>query len=97
MATKDITCYFKHNGPSALLNSVSRLTIDSVNRELVAVSSVSQSDGPKNGKSRGEYNKISAKERAIICEYAAKNGIAAAIHHYKFERSQRSWLKECLL
>ena len=36
---------------------------------------IRQSDGPK---SRGKYIKITAKDRAIIVEYAA-NGIAAAI------------------
>ena len=59
---------------------MSQTTIDSVNRELSGVSSVSQSNGPK---SRGEYLKINAKERATIGEYAAKNGIAAAICHFK--------------
>ena len=52
-------------------------TIDSVNRELL---SIRQNDGPM---SQGEYIKISAKDRAVIGEYAAKNGISAAIHYFK--------------
>ena len=80
MATKHLTYYFKRAGPSLLPSSLSQATIDSVNRELSGVSSVSQSNGLK---SRGEHLKINAKERATIGEYAAKNGIAAAIHHFK--------------
>ena len=80
MTTKDLTYYFKCAGPSSLPSSLSQATIDSVNRDLSGVLSVSQSIGPK---SRGEYLKINAKERAAIGDYAAKNGIAAAIRHFK--------------
>ena len=80
MATEDLTYYFKCAGSRFLPSSLSQATIDSVNRELSGVSSVSQSNGPK---CQGEYLKISAKERATIRGYAAKNGIAAAIHHFK--------------
>ena len=34
-------------------------------------------------KNRGKYIKLPAKDRATIGEYAAKNGIAAAIRHFK--------------
>ena len=50
--------YFKCNMPSALPSSMSQSTTDSVNIELVAVSSVNQSDGSE---SHGEYIKVSAK------------------------------------
>ena len=46
MATKDLNYYFKRAGPSSLPSSLSQATIDSVNRELTGVSSVSQSNGP---------------------------------------------------
>ena len=32
---------------------------------------------------RGAYLKISAKDKAVIGEYASKNGVAAAIRHFK--------------
>ena len=75
MATKDLRHYFQPRNYS--LRSVSQTTIDSVNKEL---SSIRQNDGLK---SRGEYIKISAKDCAVIGEYAAKNGILAAIRHFK--------------
>ena len=65
------THYFKRERPSACLAAYHSL----VNREL---SSLSQSDGPK---MRGEYIKITAKDRAVIGEYAA-NGTAAAIRSF---------------
>ena len=80
MATKDLTYYFKCARPSSLLSSLSQATINSVNRELSGVSSVSPSNDPK---SQGEYLKISSKEQATIKEYTAKNGIAAAIRCFK--------------
>ena len=79
MATKDLTYYFKHARPSSLPSSMSQATIDSMNRELSEYG-VSQSNGPKR---QGEYLKISAKEGAVIGEYAAKNSNAAAICHFK--------------
>ena len=50
-------------------------------------------------KTRGEYIKLTAKDRATIGEYAAKNGIAAAIRHFSRnkqfpnlkEASMRGW------
>ena len=66
--------------PSSLPSSVSQSTINSVNRELAAVSTVSQSDDLK---SRGEYFKVCAKERAVIGKYTAKNGITATICYFK--------------
>ena len=80
MATKDLTYYFKRARLSSLPSNLSQATIDSVNRELSEVSSVRQSNGPK---SQGEHLKINAKEQATTGEYAAKNVIAAAIHHFK--------------
>ena len=78
MAGKDLTHYFqRRNDKQGLPSSVSQTCIDSVNKEL---SSIKQSVGPN---SRGEYIKITAKDRAVIGEYAAKNGIAAAIRHFK--------------
>ena len=65
------THYFKRERPSACLAAYHSL----VNREL---SSLSQSDGPK---TRGEYIKITAKDRAVIGEYSA-NGTAAAIRSF---------------
>ena len=47
IATKNITRYFKHTGPSSLPSSVSQSTIYSVNKELSKASSVSKSDGPR--------------------------------------------------
>ena len=73
MATKDLRHYFQPWNDS--LRRASQTTIDSVNKEL---SNIRQNDGPK---SRGEYIKISAKDRTVIGEYAANNGISAAIRH----------------
>ena len=65
MATKEIICYFKRKESDALLYSISQSTVDSVNKEFAALSSVDdsqvESDCLKNGRSRGEYIKISAK------------------------------------
>ena len=72
------THYFKRERPSACLAAYHSL----VNREL---SSLSQSDGPKR---RGEHIKITAKDRAVIGEYAAiANGTAAAVRSFKCGRS----------
>ena len=79
MATKDLFHYFKQDNQSSLVG-ISQSTIDAVNREVSRVSS-SQSD--KAPKIRGEYIKITAKDRATVGEYSVKNGIAAAIHHFK--------------
>ena len=35
------------------------------------------------GKTRGEYIKLTDKEKAIVGEYAAKHGIAAAMRYFK--------------
>ena len=67
MAGKDLTHYFqRRNDKQGLPSSVSQTCIDLVNKEL---SSIKQSVGPN---SRGEYIKITAKDRAVIGEYAAK-------------------------
>ena len=79
-ATKDLFHYFKRDSQSSLPKTASQSTIDAVNREVSRVSS-SQSD--KASKTQGEYIKITAKDRATVGEYAAKNGIAAAIRHFK--------------
>ena len=42
----------------------------------------------------GEYIKLTAKDRATIGEYAAKNGIAAAIHQnnvHMHEMTHGTW------
>ena len=82
MATKDISFYFKRDRQS-LPSNISHSTIDAVNKE-VAKSASSQSDdgGDDVLKSRGEYIKITARDRATVGEYA-KNGNAAAIRHFK--------------
>jgi len=78
MVNKDLTYYFQPwNNRPGLSSSISQTTIDLVSKEL---SSIRQNDGPKN---QGEYIKISAKDHAFIGEYAAKNGISAAIRHFK--------------
>ena len=56
------------------------MTANTHYREL---SSLSQSDGPKR---RGEYIKITAKDQAVIGEYAA-NGTCSAICSFKRGRS----------
>ena len=67
MTAKDLTDYFQpQNDRLGLPSSISQATIDSVNKEL---SGIRQSDDPK---SRSKYIKITAKDRAIIVEYAAK-------------------------
>ena len=45
--------------------------------------SVAATSSPAAGNKRGAYLKISAKNKAMIGEYASKNGVAAAIHHFK--------------
>ena len=44
-------------------------------------------------KTWGEYIKLTAKDQATIGEYAAKNGIVAAICHFR-QREQFPNLKE---
>ena len=92
MAAKDLSYYFQHqNDRLGLPNSMSQTCIDSVNQEL---SSIRQSDGSK---SRGEYIKNNyTKDRAVISEYAAKNGIAAATRHFKLNEQFPS-LKETIV
>ena len=85
MATMD---YFKRDSQTSLPKSISQSTIDAVNREVLRISSTSQSDEAP--KMQGEYIKITAKDRATIGEYAAKNGIAAAIRHFKQNRNFRA-------
>ena len=88
MAGKDLTHYFqRRNDKQGLPSSVSQTCIDSVNKELL---SIKQSGSPK---SRGEYIKITAKDQVVIREYAAKNGIAAAIRHFKWKRVEREGKK----
>ena len=84
LATKDLYCYFKQDRQSSLPNGISQSTINAVNKEVVAIASTHNDNSPK---TRGEYIKITAKDRATIREYAAKNGIAAAIHHFKCNKS----------
>ena len=80
-----ITDYFKCND---LLSSVppppgiSQSCIKSVREELT-VSPKSSLDETSDGKKRGEYNKFTPKEKAIIAEYASRNGIAACLRHFK--------------
>ena len=81
MATKDLYCYFKRDRQSSLPNGISQSTINAVNKEVAAIASTQNNDSPKTR--RGEYIKVTAKDRATIGEYAAKNGIAAAIRHFK--------------
>ena len=81
MATKDISFYFKRDRQT-LPTSISHSTIDAMNKE-VAKSTSSQSAGGGEDVCRGKYIKITARDRATVGEYAAKNGIAAAIRHFK--------------
>ena len=80
-----ITDYFKC---SDLLSSqppppdISQSCIKSVREELT-VSPKSSLDETSDGKKRGEYNKFTPKEKAIIAEYASRNGIAACLRHFK--------------
>ena len=55
-----------------------------MNREVSRVSSSRSDEAPK---TRGEYIKITVKDGATVGKYAAKNSIAAAIHHFKQNRS----------
>jgi len=57
------------------INIISQSTIDVVNRKVSRISSSQSDEAPK---TRGNYIKITAKDRATVGEYAAKNGIAAA-------------------
>ena len=79
MATKNLYQYFKRDRQSSLPDNISLSTIDAVNKEVKRIASVQSDDVSK---TRGKYIKLTAKDRATIGEYAAKNGIAAAIHHF---------------
>ena len=76
----DIRQYFKpttSNLESSLPTSVSKATILVVQKQLKARNTAE----PTNN--RGAYIKISAEERAKIGGYAAKNGVTAAIRHFR--------------
>ena len=77
MAMKNLYQYFKRDRQSLLPGNISLLTIDAVNKEVKIIASV-QSDNVS--KMRGKYIRLTAKDRATIGEYTAKNGIAAAIN-----------------
>ena len=79
MATKILYQYFKRDRQSSLPDNISLSTIDAVNKEVKRIASVQSDDVSK---TRGEHIKLIAKDRATIGEYAAKNGIAAAISHF---------------
>ena len=55
-------------------------TVKAVENEL---KSVAATFSPAASNKRGAYLKISAKDKAIIGEYASKNGVAAAIRRFK--------------
>ena len=100
---KDITYYFKRCSKfdvSKLLPDISQSTIVAVENEVKAVvcsnESVTTSETtPAAANRRGAYLKISAKDKAVIGEYASKNGVAAAIRHFKkterFLSKPNSW------
>ena len=81
MAIKDLFHYFKRYGQTSLLKNTSQYTIDAVHREITKICSQLQSDG--SSKESRQVYQLTAKDRATIGEYAAKNGIAAAIRHFK--------------
>ena len=64
---------------------ISQSTIDAVQVELSKVYSYDKTN-PNSvvscTRKRGPYIKISPKDRAAIGQYAAQNGIAAAMHHF---------------
>ena len=76
MATKNLYQYFKRDRQSSLPDNISLSTIDAVNKEVKIIVSVQV----MTLKTRGKYIELTAKDRATIGKYAAKNGIAAAIH-----------------
>ena len=81
---KDIREYFKRKTPR-LPTEISQSTIDRVQVELSKVCSYEKTDPNGAGgctSKRGPYIKISPKDRAVIGQYAAQNGIAAAIRHF---------------
>ena len=86
---EDITHYFKQVSKfdvSKLPLDILQSTVNAVENELKSMeitSSSSSETTPSAGNNRGVYLKISAKDRAMIGEYASKNGVAAAIHHFK--------------
>ena len=76
----DIRQYFKpttSNLEASLPTSVSKATILAVQKQLKAQNIAE----PTNN--RGAYIKISEEERAKIGGYAAKNGVTAAIRHFR--------------
>ena len=89
--TKDITYYFKGCSKfdvSKLPPDISQSTIVAVENEVKAVVCSDKAGStcettPAAANRRGAYLKISAKDRAVIGEYASKNGVAAAIRHFK--------------
>ena len=67
---------------------VSQSTIVVVENEVKAVvcsnkAATTSETTPVAANRRGAYLKISAKDKAVIGEYASKNGVAAAIRHFK--------------
>ena len=66
----------KRDRQSSLPGNISMSTIDVVNKEVKIIASVQSDDVSK---TQGNYIKLTAKYRATIGKYAAKNGIAAAI------------------
>ena len=83
MATKNLYQYFKQDRQSSLPNNISLSTIDAVNKEVKTIASVQSDDVSKMW---GKYIKLKAKDQATIGEYTAKNGIAAAICHFSWNK-----------
>lgn len=73
---KDIKDYFNKD---IFAQSTSRqATIETVRREVTKI------QGPSLGiKKRNQYSKLTAKEKAKIASYATKNGVTAALKHFK--------------
>ena len=95
MAMKILYQYLKWDRQSSLRN-ISQSTIDAINKEMKIIASFQSDDITK---MEGKYIKLGANDQATIGEYAVKNGITVAIHHFRLnkgfpnfkEASVRGW------
>ena len=78
MAKKTIRDYYEtvDTFTKDLPASIQRSSVQAVSNALKVIEEHAEGQ-------RGEYQKISPEDKAEIGQYAAKNGVSAALHHFK--------------
>ena len=77
------------------LRRVDELPIESMKHTITDSEIVKNTEKKPEGKKRGEYNKLSQKDKAMIGRYASEHGVTKAVKHYSEknvkESSVRDW------